>query len=176
MRDEGYFSFPVEVDRSDFYLLEKMRAAGARIRLRLNPGNGGLSASIAEECLEWLFISEIDSSFKREFENPRAAVEALLGIARSGSDDPGPRAERRPEYTHYALQEYPDQQLGEGRRSFFTLDVQRGANGLEFFDTLAEAQAEVVRIAHRDGVEGHPEDVLRWMGNHADVFWGKLMC
>jgi hypothetical protein len=174
MRDEGYFSFPVEVDRSDFYLLEKMRAAGARITLRLDPANGGLEASLAQKGLEWPFVSEIDSSFNQEFEDSRVAVEALLGNAPSGSDDPRPRAERPPEYTHYPLQEYAEQ-LGEGRRHFFTLDLQRGQDGLEFFSTLAEAQAEVVRIAHRDGVEGHPEDVLRWMGKHADVFWGKLM-
>jgi hypothetical protein len=166
------FSFPIQVNADDRYLLEKVRAAGGRVTLDLDPSSGGLDISLGEAGLQWSFVSEIDSSMGEEFEDPSTALTELLQSA-DESDAGSEEADEDLGDQEQPLREYPETQGPE--RQFFTLDLQRGPNALEFFDTLAEAQAEVLRIAHRDGVNGEPEDVLRWMERNADVFWGRLM-
>lgn len=171
---ETIHNFPFEVDASDFQLLEKLHAAGFRISLNLNPDNGGVLIEREDAYLSWSFISDLDASFEQgdtcDFQE---SIVSLMAI----SDAKGAAARLTEYTTQRKLRQarLTPRELPLKRGRFFVLDLMSELLEFSIFETFALAQEKVLKIAERDGVEGPPEDVLDWMSDHANVFWGQLL-
>ena len=79
------FSFDVSVE--DMNLLEQVRSDGFTIYLSLAPNDGGIDITKDGEGIQWLFISEIDASDGRTFEDHQEAIAHVL--AGMPDDDDG---------------------------------------------------------------------------------------